>query len=421
MVGRPSIGPCGTTGEDGVHDTSGTTTVEPAPASVIEVLSVFSRLGLTSFGGPVAHLGYFRDEFVVRRRWLDEAAYADLVALCQFLPGPASSQVGMAIGLMRAGYVGALMAWIGFTLPSALALTLFAYGIDAFGDLVGAGWLHGLKIAAVAVVAQAVLGMMRSLAPDRERASVAVAAAVLVIAVPSAAGQIAAIVLGGAAGLVLPRPDMAATPVHLPLRAGRKTGAALLALFFALLIVLPLLAAAIPSHTIALVDAFYRAGSLVFGGGHVVLPLLQASVVPPGWVDNDLFLAGYGAAQAVPGPLFTFAAYLGAVAGPAPNGWIGAAICLAAIFLPSFLLVAGALPFWERLRRAPSAQAALRGTNAAVVGLLLAALYQPVWTAGIMGPGDFALGAVAFLLLFMWHTPPWLVVLLCAVAGAAMA
>jgi chromate transporter len=404
-----------------VHDTSGTTAIEPAPTSAIEVLSVFSRLGLTSFGGPVAHLGYFRDEFVVRRRWLDEAAYADLVALCQFLPGPASSQVGMAIGLMRAGYVGALAAWIGFTLPSAIALTLFAYGIDAFGDLAGSGWLHGLKIAAVAVVAQAVLGMMRSLAPDRERASVAVAAVVLVIAIPSTAGQIAAIVLGAAAGLVLARPEMAATPEHVPLRAGRKTGAVLLALFFALLIALPLLAAAVPSHTIALVDAFYRAGSLVFGGGHVVLPLLQAAVVPPGWVGNDLFLAGYGAAQAVPGPLFTFAAYLGAVAGPAPNGWIGAAICLAAIFLPSFLLVAGALPFWESLRRAPSAQAALRGTNAAVVGLLLAALYQPVWTAGILGPADFALGVVAFLLLFMWHTPPWLVVLLCALAGAAMA
>jgi chromate transporter len=409
-------------GEDHVQDA----TNRPADGAVrtgtaAEVLSVFTRLGLTSFGGPVAHLGYFRDEFVVRRRWLDEAAYADLVALCQFLPGPASSQVGMAVGLMRAGHAGALMAWIGFTLPSAVALTLFAYGIDAFGDFAGSGWLHGLKIAAVAVVAQAVLGMMRSLAPDRERASIAVAATVLVIALPSAVGQIAAIVLGGLAGLVLPRPDTTEPLAHLPLPAGRRTGTVLLAVFFGLLIALPLLAAAVPNHTIALIDAFYRAGSLVFGGGHVVLPLLQAAVVPPGWVDGDLFLAGYGAAQAVPGPLFTFAAYLGAVAGPSPHGWPGAVICLVAIFLPSYLMVVGALPFWERLRRAPYAQAALRGTNAAVVGLLLAALYRPVWTSAIAGPADFAVAAVAFLLLFMWRMPPWLLVVLCALAGAAIA
>jgi chromate transporter len=391
----------------------------PAPAGgFIEVLAVFLRLGLTSFGGPVAHLGYFHEEFVVRRRWLDEATYADLVALCQFLPGPASSQVGIAVGLLRAGYAGALAAWTGFTLPSAIALVLFAYGVGALGDSAGAGWLHGLKVAAVAVVAQAVLGMMRSLAPDRERATMAVVAAVIVLVLPGAIGQIGAIALGAIAGLILLRAAPSDDHAALPLPVGRTTGAVLLGTFFVLLVALPLLAIAIPSQALKLIDAFYRAGSLVFGGGHVVLPLLQASVVPPGWVSNDAFLAGYGAAQAVPGPLFTFSAYLGAVAGPQPNGWLGAAICLLAVFLPSFLLVVGALPFWDELRRRPAAQAALRGVNAAVVGLLLAALYQPVWTTGITQAADFALAAAAFLLLFMWQTPPWLVVVLCALGGA---
>ena len=391
------------------------------PGHWLEVLRVFTRLGLTSFGGPVAHLGYFREEFVTRRGWFDDRTYADLVALCQFLPGPASSQVGMGIGLSRAGYPGALAAWIGFTLPSAVALVLFAYGVSVLGDISGVGWIHGLKVAAVAVVAQAVLGMMRSLAPDKERATLAVAAAVMVLAVPSAWGQIGAIALGALAVLWLPRSATPADPVSLPLRVGRTAGAAFLALFFVLLVGLPLLAAQLPSHAITVFEAFYRAGSLVFGGGHVVLPLLQASVVPPGWVGNDAFLAGYGAAQAVPGPLFTFAAYLGAIMGPQPNGWAGAALCLVAVFLPSFLLVMGALPFWEDLRRKPAAQAALRGVNAAVVGLLLAALYDPVWTAGIRSASDFALAAAAFLLLFMWQTPPWLVVLLSAAAGAAIA
>jgi chromate transporter len=385
-----------------------------------EVLLVFLRLGLTSFGGPVAHLGYFREEFVARRRWLDDRAYADLVALCQFLPGPASSQVGIAIGLSRAGYAGALAAWIGFTLPSAIALVLFAYGMGALGDVTGAGWLHGLKVAAVAVVAQAVLGMMRSLAPDRERATMAVVAAIIVLAVPSAWGQVGAIALGGIVGVAWLRTTAPSEHASLPLNVSRRTGAVLLAIFFILLVALPLVAATTSSHAVKLFDAFYRAGSLVFGGGHVVLPLLQASVVPPGWVSNDLFLAGYGAAQAVPGPLFTFAAYLGAVMGPAPNGWIGATLCLVAVFLPSFLLVIGALPFWEDLRQRPGAQAALRGVNAAVVGLLLAALYHPVWTAGIAGPGDFALAVAAFLLLFMWQTPPWLVVVLCAAGGSLL-
>ena len=390
------------------------------PGNWREVLLAFLRLGLTSFGGPVAHIGYFRDEFVMRRRWLDDRAYADLVALCQFLPGPASSQVGIAIGLSRGGYLGALAAWTGFTLPSAVVMVMFAYGVRAMGGG-GAGWLHGLQVAAVAVVAQAVLGMMRSLAPDRERASVAVAAAILVLAFPTAWGQIGTIVLGGVAGVLLlpavPRGEHAA----LPLAVRRTTGAVLLAIFFALLIVLPLIASATTSQAVKLFDAFYRAGSLVFGGGHVVLPLLQASVVPPGWISNDAFLAGYGAAQAVPGPLFTFAAYLGAAMGPQPNGWIGGVICLVAIFLPSFLLVIGTLPFWEELRQRPTAQAALLGVNAAVVGLLLAALYRPVWTSAIDNAADFALACAAFLLLFMWRTPPWLVVVLCALAGAALA
>ncbi|WP_374991522.1 chromate efflux transporter [Bradyrhizobium sp. LHD-71] len=387
----------------------------------LEVFAVFLRLGLTSFGGPVAHLGYFRDEFVVRRRWLSDRAYADLVALCQFLPGPASSQVGLAIGLSRAGYPGALAAWTGFTLPSAIALVLFAYGVSALGDVSGAGWLHGLKVVAVAVVAQAVLGMMRSLTPDRERATMAVIAAAIVLAVPSAWGQIGAIILGALAGITLLRAEAPSDQASLPLSVSQRTGFIMLGVFFVLLIGLPLLASVVPTQSVKLFDSFYRAGSLVFGGGHVVLPLLQASVVPPGWVTNDAFLAGYGAAQAVPGPLFTFAAFLGASMGPEPNGWMGAAICLVAVFLPSFLLVVGALPFWEGLRHRPTAQAALRGVNAAVVGLLLAALYNPVWTAGILNTGDFALAAAAFLLLVMWQVPPWLVVVLSAAGGAALA
>ncbi|BBK39498.1 chromate transporter [Allostella sp. ATCC 35155] len=397
----------------------------PEPKSVrsesglAEVFGVFLRLGLTSFGGPVAHLGYFRQEFVVRRRWLDERAYADLVALCQFLPGPASSQVGMAVGLSRAGYAGALAAWLAFTLPSAVALVLFAYGLEAVGGAAGSPWVHGLKVAAVAVVAQAVLGMMRTLAPDRERATLAVAAAAIALAVPSAWGQVGAILVGAVAGLtVLRAPTAAAEHVPIPLEIGRAAGALCLLLFVALLAGLPLLAAASPERAIAFVDSFYRAGSLVFGGGHVVLPLLQAEVVPPGWVDEAQFLAGYGAAQAVPGPLFTFAAYLGAIAG----GWSAAAICLVSIFVPSFLLVVGALPFWEDIRRRPWAQSALRGINAAVVGLLLAALYDPVWTAGIRNPGDFAVAAAAFLALYAWGAAPWLVVLACAgaVGGLSM-
>ena len=389
--------------------------------SVWTVLRVFLRLGLTSFGGPIAHLGYYRTEFVERRKWLDEKTYADLVALSQFLPGPASTKIGIAVGFFRAGYAGAFIAWAGFTLPSAIALVLFAYGVDALGGALGSGWLHGLKVVAVAVVAQAVLSMMRSLAPDRDRATVAVVAAVIVLAFPTAWGQIGAIILGFAAGTTVLHINAPVDHVSLPMQVSRTTGAVLLAVFFAILLGLPLLIAAVPNHSLELFEAFYRAGSLVFGGGHVVLPLLQASVVPPGWVSNDAFLAGYGAAQAVPGPLFTFSAYLGAVMGPQPNGWLGATLCLVAMFLPSFFLTIGALPFWDHFRRMPIAQSALRGVNAAVVGLLLAALYNPVWTAGIAGPYDFALAVAAFLLLFMWQVPPWLVVVLSAVGGALIA
>jgi chromate transporter len=390
--------------------------------SVGEVFAAFLRLGLTSFGGPIAHLGYFHEEFVVRRKWLDEKTYVDLVALAQFLPGPASSKVGIALGLSRAGYAGALAAWTGFTMPSAIALVIFGYGVTSLHDALGSGWLHGLKVAAVAVVAQAVLTMMRSLASDRTRATLAVVAAFLVLAMPSALGQIGAIVLGAVAGLALLRDTPPGDHVSLPHPVSRTAALIAIVVFFAVLIGLPLIVAAAPTnHALQLFEAFYRAGSLVFGGGHVVLPLLQAAVVPPGWVSNDAFLAGYGAAQAVPGPLFTFSAYLGTVMGPPPNGVAGAALCLVAMFLPAFLLVIGPLPFWDDLRRRTSAQAALRGVNAAVVGLLLAALYRPVWTSAIGNAGDFALAAAAFLLLFMWKTPPWLVVVFCALGGAALA
>ncbi|MBN8897270.1 MAG: chromate efflux transporter, partial [Rhodospirillales bacterium] len=308
-----------------------------------QVLLVFLRLGMTSFGGPVAHLGYFRAEFVGRRRWLDEATFADLVALCQFMPGPASSQTGMAIGLLHAGPLGMLAAWIGFTLPSALAMALFAFGVTELGDVGHANWVHGLKLVAVAIVAQAVWSMARSLAPDRLRATVAVAACLVALAIPSTLGQVAAIVLGGLAGLfVLPRPDpQPASDVRIGLGIPRPLAVALLVAFAVLLVALPPLARGANLHALSLFDAFYRAGALVFGGGHVVLPLLQASVVPPGWVDNDAFLAGYGATQAMPGPIFTFAAYLGAIETPSPNGWAGAALATVAIFAPSFLLVGG--------------------------------------------------------------------------------
>ncbi len=390
-----------------------------ADRSAWAVFLIFLRLGLTSFGGPVAHLGYFRTEFVERRRWLSERAYADIVALAQFLPGPASSQVGMALGLLRSGYLGALAAWVGFTLPSAIALILFALGLASHGDLMSTGALHGLKVVAVAVVAQAVWGMARSLCPDATRRVMMVLAAAGVLLVPSVWAQVGVIVVAGAAGLWLFKPVAAASD-PLPLTVQPRTGVFWLLLFAVLLLGLPLLAQAVPDATLARIDAFYRAGSLVFGGGHVVLPLLQAEVVPNGWVDNDTFLAGYGATQAVPGPLFTFAAFLGAAMSTAPNGWAGGLIALLAVFAPSFLLIAGALPFWERLRALPRAQAALMGVNAAVVGILLAALYDPVWTSAIHSLADLGLALLALVALMRWKLPPWAVVAGCAVAGWAL-
>jgi chromate transporter len=388
-----------------------------------EVLLIFFRLGCTSFGGPVAHIGYFRAEFVERRRWVPEPSFADLVALCQFMPGPASSQVGMSIGLLRAGPLGMFAAWIGFTLPSALAMLAFAYGVEAIGDVSNAAWLKGLKLVAVAVVAQAVWAMGRSLAPDRPRATLAVAAALIALSAPSSAGQIGAIVLGAIVGLtLLPRPAAAATTEHAPLGLNLHRGIAVTAivLFFALLLFLPPLAATTDSQSVRLFDAFYRAGALVFGGGHVVLPLLQAAVVPPGWVTNDAFLAGYGAAQAMPGPLFTFSAYLGAAMIPQPNGVLGALIALVAIFAPSFLLAIGLIPFWDTLRQRQNMQAMLRGVNAAVVGVLLAALYAPVWTAGVHTAAGFGLTLAAFLALMFWAVSPWIVVVAGALVAAAI-
>ncbi len=400
-------------------DTVVTTTVPPR-GSPGEVFAAFIKLGLTSFGGPIAHLGYYRDELVVRRRWIDEAGYADIVALCQFLPGPASSQVGFALGLLRAGLLGALAAWVAFTLPSAVLLVLFAIGVGVFEGPVGAGLLHGLKVVAVSVVAQAVWGMARTLCPDRRRAGIAVAAVLIVVFVGGSPGQVGAIVLGGLAGLLLCRDVPAPVAGHLTFPVSRRMGAALLLLFLGLLFALPPAATALPLQALALVDAFYRAGALVFGGGHVVLPLLEAEVVGPGWVSVDAFLAGYGAAQAVPGPLFTFAAYLGVVMGPEPNGVAGAVICLVALFLPGLILVVGALPFWDAFRRHPAAQAALRGTNAAVVGLLGAALYDPVWASAILTSYDFALALTGFVLLTVWSVQPWIVVILLAAGGAGL-
>jgi chromate transporter len=404
-----------------------TATVQPPqPANrergaVREVLPVFLRLGLASFGGPSAHIGYFRDEFVLRRRWLDEQAYADLVALCQFLPGPASSQVGFSIGLMRGGYLGGLAAWTGFTLPSAIALVLFAYGAGALGGSIGNGLLHGLKLVAVAIVAQAVWGMARALAPDRERASIAAIAALIILFSASSVAQIAAILFGGIIGLWLCRaaPPSAGGQVAMPV--SRRAGIFALAAFAILLAGCLLLPGRVPVPGFDLFAPFYRSGALVFGGGHVVLPLLREAFVAPGWVSDDAFLAGYGAAQAVPGPLFTFAAYLGAVVRPEPNGLIGAVIGLIGIFLPGILILLGTLPFWDAIRRRPGAQAAMRGVNAAVVGLLGAALYNPVWTTSVKTPGDFGIALVGFVLLMAWRTPPLVVVGVSALGGVALA
>ena len=384
------------------------------PGTAGEVFRVFLRLGLTSFGGPVAHLGYFRDAFVVRRRWLTERAYADLVALCQFLPGPASSQVGMALGLQRAGFLGMLAAWCTFTLPSAILMTGFAFAVSALGDVSGAGWIQGLKAAAVAVVAQAVLGMARQLAPDRQRAAIAAAGMIAALLLPSSVAQIAIIAATGLIGLAWLRAPHVGEDGdgHLfAFRIPRGIAVVCLAAYGVLLVGLPLLVAATRSGTLHLFGIFYRTGALVFGGGHVVLPLLQAQTVRTGLVGHDDFLAGYGAAQAMPGPLFTFSAYLGAIGHAAPNGIPGAAVALVGIFLPGALLLVGTLPFWQQLRHADLARRALMGVNAGVVGILAAALYNPVFTEGISSVTALGLAVAAFIALTQWAVPPWAVVL----------
>jgi chromate transporter len=384
--------------------------------SGLEVLSTFLKLGMSSFGGPIAHIGYFRQEIVVRRRWLDEAAFTDLVALCQFLPGPASSQVGFSLGLIRAGYWGALAAWIGFTTPSAILLTAFAYGAAAFGGQTGHAVLHGLKLVAVAIVAQAVWGMARTLCPDRERGSIAGVAALIILSSNSSIAQLGTIVMGGIAGVLFCKSAPEAARNSLSVPVSRRVGLIALCLFFVLLIVLPVFSPA--SHNIELFNAFYRSGALVFGGGHVVLPLLRNAVVAPGWVSEDGFLAGYGAAQAVPGPLFTFAAYLGVLA--ASNGCAGALLGTVGVFLPGMLVLLGTLPFWEQLRAQARAQSVMQGVNAAVVGLLAAALYNLLWINTVKSSADVACILVGFILLVLWHAPPLLIVVLGACAGVVM-
>jgi chromate transporter len=402
-----------------------TSPIEEAPrGSALEVLGVASRLGVTCFGGPVAHLGYFREEYVKRRKWVDEETYADLIALCQTLPGPASSQVGISLGIIRAGLPGGIAAWLGFTLPSALAMVVFAAALQGVSGQ-AVGWLNGLKVVAVAVVALAVLGMARSLAPDRPRATIAIVAALALLVWPTnvniAVAQIGVIVAAGLVGWRFLPADAVSARQHTRVPITRNSAIVAWIAFFVLLFGLPVLRTVTQRQDVALVDSFYRVGSLVFGGGHVVLPLLQAEVLPNGWVTPENFLAGYGAAQAVPGPLFTFSAFLGAVMVAPPNGIAGATLALLAIYVPSFLLLIGTLPSWGALRARPTVQSALRGINAAVVGLLLAALYQSGWSAAIHTSWDVALGLAAFGLLAFWSVPPWLVVVLTAAASAALA
>ena len=388
--------------------------------SALEVLLTFLQLGLTSFGGPVAHIGYYREEIVVRRRWVDDAAYTELVALCQFLPGPASSQVCFSLGLIRAGYCGGLAAWAGFTLPSAVLMVAFAYGAGALGGSLGLGLLHGLKLVAVAIVAQAVWGMARTLCPDRQRAAIAALAAVLILAAGSSIVQILAIFLGGVGGWWLCRAPSSAPSGALGVPVSRGVGLLSLVSFGVLLVGLPFLVRLGAGQGIALFDAFYRSGALVFGGGHVVLPLLRDAVVTPGWVSDTAFLAGYGAAQAVPGPLFTFAAYLGAVATPPPHRLFGAALGLVGIFLPGLLILLGTLPFWNTIRSRQGARAAMHGVNAAVVGVLGAALYTPVWSSSVHNSADVSVAIIGFVLLTAWRTPPIVVVGIGAIAGALL-
>ncbi|GAA2965714.1 chromate efflux transporter [Microbacterium schleiferi] len=391
--------------------------------SAVDVFWAFLRLGVTSFGGPIAHLGYFRDDLVARRRWMSDKAYADLVALCQFLPGPASSQVGFAMGLHRAGPLGAIAAFLAFTLPSAILMVAFAFGAALFEGVIGAGLLTGLKIVAVAIVAQAVWGMAKSLTPDARRASIAVVAAVVALLLAGSIGQVLAIVLGAVAGLLLCRSAPAGVGDTGLMRfpVSRTAGITSLGTFAVILLGMPILVAFTGGGALSLFDTFYRAGALVFGGGHVVLPLLQAGLVETGWVNPEQFLAGYGAVQAMPGPLFTFSAYLGTLSSVGPGGVLGAAIALVAIFLPGFLLLIGVLPFWNALRTRTWMQSLMRGANAAVVGILGAALYDPLFTTGIVGAGSFSLALVCFVLLVAWKLPPWLVVIVGGTGGILLA
>lgn len=379
----------------------------------IEIIKASTKLGLTSFGGPAAHIGYFRDEYVQKRKWLDDKLYADLVALCQFLPGPASSQVGISIGILRGGLLGGVLSWIGFTLPSVLLLMAFAWIMMQTGSF-DSGWIQGLKIVAVAVVAHALLGMGKSLTPDRIRLTVAMIAAASTLLVPTAWGQILVIVFAGLFGVFYYKNEDKPEVVNMPLTFGRKTGIIAWIIFFTLLIVLPIFRPFVQSAAYAIFDTFYRVGSIVFGGGHVVLPMLEREVVPTGWMTSETFLAGYGAAQAVPGPLFTLSGYLGQIMG----GGSGALIAVVAMFLPSFLLVIGTLPFWAVIRTMPRIQAALKGVNAAVVGILLAALYDPVFTSAVEDSIDFIIVLISFTLLVFYKLSPWIVVIITAILGA---
>lgn len=380
--------------------------------SLLEILRVSTRLGFTSFGGPIAHLGYFHDEYIRRRKWMDEKSYADLVALCQFLPGPASSQVGIGIGVMRAGVLGGIVSFFGFTLPSVLALIIFALILQGL-DVSNAGWIHGLKLVAVAVVAHAVIGMAQKLTPDLKRKAIALLALVITLLWQTAYSQVGVILISAIIGFLIYRhqKDESDGKVSFPVTRGFAIGC--LVLFFGLLFLLPILREVTSVHWIAMFDSFYRSGSLVFGGGHVVLPLLEKEFVPTGWLSEEEFLAGYGAAQAVPGPLFTFAAYLGTVM----NGWVGGLLATVAIFLPAFLLIIGTLPFWDSLRRNPKVKGALMGVNAAVVGILISAFYQPIWTSSILAPIDFAFAAILFSMLVYWKSPPWITVVTGAIGG----
>lgn len=395
--------------------------LQPSARNICYVFWIFLKLGCTSFGGPIAHLGYFRQAFVVKHQWLTEKSYADLVALCQFLPGPASSQVGMAIGWYRAGILGSIAAWLGFTMPSALLLILFALGLSHYPDLIPMGVIHGLKILAVAVVFQAIWGMARNLTPDAPRISIMIVSACAVLLSPTIWMQLIVMIVAALIGIKLfaqvSQPSISKI-AYSP--AQQRVGVGFLTVFMLLLLGLPVLSNFMPSQSLAMFDAFYRTGSLVFGGGHVVLPLLQAQTVNPGWVNNEVFLAGYGATQAVPGPLFTFAAFLGASMTRSPTGWVGGLLALVAIFLPSFFLVVGTLPFWERLREHTTVQSALIAVNASTVGLLLATLYEPVWVNAILNPSDFALALLAVAALMVWKLPVWLVVTVCAGLGIVL-